>query len=271
MLAEHAGVDGEVVDALFRLMLEHLEDDLLGELLDAAADDHRVDRHGPDRHAAVRDDGFAAGVQIAAGRQIHHRVGAPAHRPAQLLDLFGRARRDRRCAEVRVDLGQAGAADGHRVEPVAEVHLVGGDDHPAGGDLVAHLLGREVLLALGDPLHLGRDGAEARVLELRDGFEALRRDGKSVLAAGPSVGKEVPRRLPARRRHPGRVGRAEAQRTAEVRRVRERTGARPFAQGRGVVRAAQRQLVARLFHGRFLHHGWIARRDEKVFRFPTPA
>jgi hypothetical protein len=43
---------------------------------------------------------------------------------------------------------------------------VGGDDHAPGRDLVAHLLGGEVRLALGDALHLGRDHAMSCELEL---------------------------------------------------------------------------------------------------------
>ena len=38
----------------------------------------------------------------------------------------------------------------HGVELVLQVDLVGGDDHPPGGDLVADLLGGQVRLALGD-------------------------------------------------------------------------------------------------------------------------
>ena len=75
------------------------------------------------------------------------------------------------CAHVGVDLGFACAADAHGVEAVLEVVDVGGDNHAAGGDFVADLGGGEVGLALGDSRHLGRDDAEARVLELGDGGE----------------------------------------------------------------------------------------------------
>ena len=49
VLLEHARVDREVVDALPRLVLEGFEHHLLVEVLDLAADDHRVDRDGADR------------------------------------------------------------------------------------------------------------------------------------------------------------------------------------------------------------------------------
>jgi hypothetical protein len=60
----------------------------------------------------------------------------------QLLHLVGGAGRHRARAHVGVDLGEAGAADGHGVQVVLEVHPVGRDDHAARGHLVAHLLGR---------------------------------------------------------------------------------------------------------------------------------
>ena len=108
-----------------------------------------------------------------------------------------------------------------RVELVAEVHAVGRDDHAAGGDLVAHLLGGQVRLALGDAPHLGRHDAEPRVLELRSSGTkpaALREAVRS--ASNP--GQEVPRRLVARRGHARRVGRRE-RRAARRRRRGSRT------------------------------------------------
>ena len=56
-------------------------------------------------------------------------------------------RGDRRGAHVGVDLGLRQRGRCHRVELVAEVHLVGRDDHATGGDFVADLLRREVRLA----------------------------------------------------------------------------------------------------------------------------
>ena len=64
--------------------------------------------------------------EIAARREVHDRVGAPALGPAQLLDLFVGAGRDGRGAHVRVDLGLGRAADRHRVELHRQVLLVGG-------------------------------------------------------------------------------------------------------------------------------------------------
>ena len=64
----------------------------------------------------------------------------------QLFDFFVGAGRDRRGAHVGVDLGLRRPADGHRIELVAQVHVVGRNDHAPGGDFVAHLLGRQMRL-----------------------------------------------------------------------------------------------------------------------------
>ena len=130
---------------------------------------------------------------LLAGREVHHRVGAPADRPDHLLDLLLDRGGDRRVADVGVDLHQEVAADDHRLE--LGVVDVGGDDGAAAGDLVAHELGRDLardarrrsacarvlasraalarspalqVLADGDELHLRRDDAAAGVVHLRD-------------------------------------------------------------------------------------------------------
>jgi len=63
----NAGVNGEVVDPLSGLMFEGLQDDGFIEILDAAADDHRVNRHGSDGHGAFADEGLPAGIQVSTG------------------------------------------------------------------------------------------------------------------------------------------------------------------------------------------------------------
>ena len=162
---QHAGVDGEVVDALLALLDERVAVDLPRQILGPAADllERLIDRHGADRHRGVADDPLARLVNVPAGRQVHHRVGAPQRGPAQLLDLFLDRRRDGRVADVRVDLHQEVAADDHRLE--LEVVDVGRDDGAAAGDLVADELRRQPF-ADRDELHLGRDLALARVVQL---------------------------------------------------------------------------------------------------------
>ena len=90
---QHAGVDGEVVDALLGLLDQRVAEDLPGQLLGAAVDflQRLVDRHRADRHRRVAQDPFAGFVDVLAGGQVHDRVGAPADRPDQLLDFLGDA------------------------------------------------------------------------------------------------------------------------------------------------------------------------------------
>ena len=47
------------------------------------------------------------------------------------------------------------------------MNAVGRNDHPPGGDFVAHLLGRQVRLALGDAAHFGGDRSQPGVFQLR--------------------------------------------------------------------------------------------------------
>ena len=233
--------DRHVVHALTRLVLDGVEDHLVRQILDLAAEDHRVDRHGPDRHLRVLDDGVARGVEVAARREVHHRVRAPALGPLEFLHLFVRGARHRRGAHVGVDLGLARAADAHGVEGVGEVGPVGGDHQTTGGDLVAHLLCCEVRLAFRDARHLRRHGAEPGVLELRHGAEALGRAIATVGFPHPIGRHEIPGGLVRRGRHARRVRRAIGERRPDARRVGEaaRVGARGVA---GRVSAARREF-----------------------------
>ena len=168
VLQAHAGVDGEVVDPLLALLAQGLHVDPDGELLDLALHllERLVDRHRADRHGRVADDRLAGGVDVLAGREVHHRVGAPLHRPGQLLDLLLDSRGDRRVADVGVDLGLEGLADHHRLE--LGVADVGRDDGAPAGDLRTDRLGVDAL-AVGDEAHLLGDDPLAGVEELRRG------------------------------------------------------------------------------------------------------
>ncbi len=163
MRPENARVNREVVDPLCRLMLERVENDLLVEVVQLAADDHRIDRHGADRDGAVLDDRFAALIEVAAGGEVHHGVGPPAFGPLEFVDFFIGAAGDRRGSHIGVDLRLRRPPDRHRIELVAQVNLVRGNDHAPGCDFVAHLNRREMPFPLGDACHLGRDDAEAGV------------------------------------------------------------------------------------------------------------
>jgi len=114
----HAGVDGEIIDALFALLDQRVLVDFPVELYRIAVDllQRLVDRHGADRDRRISKNPFAGGVDVAAGGKIHHGVGAPSDRPHHLVDLFLHRRCHRGVADIGVDLGQEVAADDHRLE-----------------------------------------------------------------------------------------------------------------------------------------------------------
>ena len=80
-------------------------------------------------------------MDVAAGRQIHDRVGAPADRPHHLLHLFLHRGGNGGVADVGVDLHQEVSADDHRLE--FGVVDVGRDDGAARGHFLAHELRRD--------------------------------------------------------------------------------------------------------------------------------
>ena len=89
VLDEHAGVDGEVVDALLRLLLDDFEvevDVQVFEPLDAV--ERLVDGHRADGDGRVAQDGVANLGNIAAGGEIHDGVGAVLDGHVQLAQLF---------------------------------------------------------------------------------------------------------------------------------------------------------------------------------------
>ena len=139
-------------------------------------------------------------------------VSAPhKRRPAQLVDFLVDRGGDGGVADVRVDLHQEVAADDHRLE--LEVVDVGGDDRAAARDLVADELGRQSL-ADRDELHLRRDLALARVVQLR--HAGVRRGGS------PPTARAV---WADRRRRRGPAGRSCRTRAAAARRRRARSRA----------------------------------------------
>src|SRR6266404_1128064 len=139
----HAGVDGEVIDALFALLDQRVLVDLPVEFYGIAVDllQRLVDRNGPDRDRRVAKNPFAGGVDVAPGRKVHHGVGAPADRPHHLVDFFLHRRRHRGVADIGVDLGEKIAADDHRLE-LAMVD-VAGNDRASPRDLGAHEFRRD--------------------------------------------------------------------------------------------------------------------------------
>ncbi len=114
----HAGVDGEIIDALLGLLDQRVAEDLEGKLGRIAVDffERLIDRHRADRHRRIAHDPVADIVDVAPGREIHHGVGAPADRPHHLLDFFGDRRGHGGIADVGVDLDEEIAADDHRLQ-----------------------------------------------------------------------------------------------------------------------------------------------------------
>ncbi len=139
----HAGVDGEIVDALFALLDQRVLVAFPVELDRIAVDllQRLINGNGADRHRRIAQDPFARVVDVAAGGEVHHRVGAPADRPHHLLDFLFDRGGDRRVADIGVDLGEEVAADDHRLE--LGVVDIGRNDGAAARDLAAHEFRRD--------------------------------------------------------------------------------------------------------------------------------
>ena len=141
---QNAGVDREVVHSLLGLFDERVAIHFPRQFFGPAAGlfERLVDGHGSDRHGRIPQDPLAGFVNVAAGRKIHHRVGAPRDAPSHLLDfVFDRARYGA-VPDVRIDLHQEIAADDHRLG--FRMIDVRRNDRPAACHFVADELGRDV-------------------------------------------------------------------------------------------------------------------------------
>ena len=129
-------MDGHVVDALLGLLFDHFEHHADVQIFGAAhAGDGLVNGHGADGDGRGIDDFFADGGNVAAGGEIHHRVGAVVHGAMEFFEFVGDIRRGGGIADVGVDFAAEGDADAHRFE-IAVVN-VGGNDGAAAGDFAA--------------------------------------------------------------------------------------------------------------------------------------
>ena len=193
--ATHAGVDGEVVDALLGLMMQRGFDRRPIEVVDLLADDHRVDRDGADGDGGVLDDGLAASVEVAAvERSIT--VSAPhfsAHLSFSTSSSVPDETGDAPMLALTLVLLARPMAIGSSL--CFRWLMLAGMTRRAGGDLVAD--GDRGVAAVGagkrtpkcgsrsaDALHLRRDDAEAGELELRDRLERLGIGDAEALALG---------------------------------------------------------------------------------------
>ena len=167
MLHQDAGVDRHVVDALFGLLFDHVDQEVVGDRLGALRTlDCLVDRHRTDRNGGVSDVRLADRVEVLAGAQIHHRVRPVVNRRVELFEFLGAVARGLAVADVGVDLRGELAADDHRIETL--VGAVRRDHCLVRGHLLADERGVAVLV-LGDPLHRRRDPPLAGGLQLRSG------------------------------------------------------------------------------------------------------
>ncbi len=164
---QHAGVHGEVVDSLLGLLDQGVAVCLPGEILRDTADlfQRLVDRHRADRYGSIAEDPLPRLVNVLAGGEIHHGVGAPERGPAQLLDLLIDRGDHGGVADVGVDLHVEAATDDHRLD-LGGID-VGRDDRSATRHLAPYELGRESLPQR-DELHFGSDLAATGVMHLGD-------------------------------------------------------------------------------------------------------
>src|SRR5579859_4725003 len=187
VLDQHAGVDRHVIDALGGLLLDDFEHYFGVEVFHTLhARNGFVDGHGADRDRRVAEDGLANFVYVAAGGEIHHRVGAVVDCGVEFLELLIDLGGDGGVADVGVDLAEAGHADRHGLE--FGMIDIGGDDHAATGDFIADKLGRELFFvgdeghffgndALAGVVHLGEVAVRVLLLAARNPVGARLRDG----------------------------------------------------------------------------------------------
>ena len=165
ILDQHARMNREIVHTLRGLLLDHLKINVNIEVLEPLhARQRLINRDRPNRHRRVPQDGVANLRNIAARRQIHHRVRPMLDRHMQLAQFFVDVRRDRRVADVRVHLAPRRDPNPHRLQ-FRMVH-VGRNDQPPHSHFVADHFHRQIL-ALRHVGHFFREQAFARKVHLR--------------------------------------------------------------------------------------------------------
>ena len=145
MLEQNTGVKRHVIDALFRLVLDHVEQVVGSELLELfvplaiGSTLHRlVNRNGTDWNWRSGDDGATDSVDVAAGGQVHHGISTVFDCDLKLFDLAIHVGRDLRVSDVGVDLDARNFTDRHWLERAREMVNVRGNDQSSDRNLVAH-------------------------------------------------------------------------------------------------------------------------------------
>ena len=89
----------------------------------------------------IANDPFPRRVNVLAGGQIHHGVGAPLGRPTHLFHFLIDGGSDRRVSDVGVDLHQEVPPNDHRL--AFGMVDVDRNDRTTSGDFGSHELGRD--------------------------------------------------------------------------------------------------------------------------------
>ena len=124
---EQPRVNGHVVDALFCLREDRVDNSLLVEVVGAVFCDDFIDGDGSDGDRACGDDGGTDEVDVSARAEIHDGIRSVADRLVEFAFFGLRAAGGGGVADIGVDLGQQLASDAHRDEVF--VVDVGGDDN----------------------------------------------------------------------------------------------------------------------------------------------
>ena len=96
VLLAQAGVDGEVIYSLLRLLDERIPIDFPAEVVGIPSHllQSLIEGHCTYRYGAIADNPLARLVDVSPGGEIHHRIGSPASSPDGLLHLFSNAAGD---------------------------------------------------------------------------------------------------------------------------------------------------------------------------------
>ena len=163
---QHAGMNRHIIHALLALFDHRVAEQFPAELgrIILHLFERLIHWHGANRHGGVAQNPFTSGVDVVAGRQIHHSVGTPLGGPRELLHFLVDGGGDGGIAHVGVELGEELRADDHRLGlgmvDVAWHHRA------SCGQLGTYQL-HAAMLAFRHIAHFRRDDVVARIPHLR--------------------------------------------------------------------------------------------------------
>ena len=163
---QHTGMNRHVIHALLALFDHRVAEQFPAELgrIILHLFERLIHWHSANRHGGVAQNPFTSGVNVVAGRQIHHSVGTPLGGPRELLHLLVNRRSDRRIAHIGVELGEELRADDHGFS-FGMVDIARHDRTPCG-QFAAYQF-HAAMLAFRHIAHFRRDDIVARVPHLR--------------------------------------------------------------------------------------------------------